>query len=159
MIIIYAYINARPFYDEPDRIKLHAFCNEHGFKAPFYVYSIEGLEMLMEQNRDESVLLFSNFPPNSSYPEMTRNNYGKPWEADSYQRTGQHFSHWHSRYRFAAIHFVTGAPESVLSDEAVKGYLPNLKVSIIRKGIWIQENVDFEKVFTTYMIETIRKYC
>lgn len=78
MIIIYAYINARPFHDEPNRIKLHAFCDEHGFKAPYYAYTIEGLELLLEQNRDDSVLLFSNFPPNSSYPEMTRKNFGKP---------------------------------------------------------------------------------
>lgn len=47
----------------------------------------------------------------------------------------------------------------MVSDEAVKGYLPNLKVSIIRKGKWGQEGVDYDNVFTTYMIQTIRNYC
>ena len=159
MIIIYAYINARFTYEVPGRMKLAEFCIQNGFHAPFFINTTEGMELLLEQNRDETILLFSNFPPNSSYPENRRKNPDKSWEADSYERTGRHFSEWTTRYRFAAIHIVTGAPESVLSDESIKGYLPDQKITVIRKGKWAQEGVDYENVFTSYMIETIRKYC
>ncbi len=159
MIIIYAYINASPMHFEPNRLRLAEFCNQNGFQAPLYAYTIEGLEFLMERHKEESILLFTNFPPNSSYRESIKKELVKPWSADSYERTGSFFTQWVAKYRFAGIHVITGAPADILTDSEIKRHFQDKNVTITRKGKWIKENVDYDNVFTTYMIEAIRKYC
>lgn len=148
MIIIYAYINASPMHCEPKNLRLIELCNQNGFQAPIYAYSVEGLEFLMERHKEDSILLFTNFPPNSSYPESIKKELVKPWLADSYERTGSFFTQWVAKYRFAGIHVITGAPDDILTDSEIKRYFHDKNVTIIRKGVWIKEGVDFENVFT-----------
>jgi hypothetical protein len=92
------------------------------------------MEMIMEQNLEETFLLFTNFPPNSSYPEKRRDNPADAWLADSYERTGSYFHRWTEKYRFAGIHIITGAPDDVLTDRMINAYVPGKKVTVIRKN-------------------------
>ncbi len=155
MKIIYAYINGPAGADGPDRKKLLEFCKVRGLEPPLHVFSAGDLARALENVREEPVLLFSNFPPDSSYPRL---NDTEKWKADSYAQSTALFRDWFANYKFAGIHFVTGAPEEVLSDDDLKSLAPEKKISIIRKNKWIGEHADFGQIFTIYIEGEIEKH-
>ena len=158
MLIVHAHINAPPYSEEPGKLPLIEYCHSQGLKPPVYAKSADALENLLNSNLDSSVLLFSNFPPNCSYPENRKADYSYKWDADSYTISQQLFTVWATRYPFREICFITGAPADVLSDQEIQNCIPGIPHSIIRKKRWIHESVDYQKVYTTYMKEMIRKY-
>lgn len=155
MKIIYAYINGPAEAEGPDRIKLLEFCKIRGLKPLLYVFSEGDLAQALENGREEPVLLFSNFPPDSSYPRL---NDTEKWKADSYAHSTSLFRNWFANYKFAGIHFVTGAPETQLSDDDLKALAPEKKISVIRKKKWLGKYADFGQIFTTYLEGEIEKH-
>ncbi|MFN3555645.1 MAG: hypothetical protein ACK4VN_06760 [Bacteroidales bacterium] len=158
MDIIHAHINGSPLAGIPDRLKLIEYCHSFGLQPPVYISSAGTLENLLQADPQKPVLLITNFPPNSSYPDNRRVGNSYRWEADSYSRSLLLFESWSHRYRFKGICIITGAPVSVLADEQILSVLPGIPVHIMRKKKWLHDSVDYPKVYTLYMQEMIRKH-
>jgi len=159
MKVIIAEINHPAGWPVEQRLKfVEVFLNE-GLAPPVYAFSCGDLQSALEKDPDTPVLLFSNFPPNSSYRDERNENFSTTnWLADSYSRTATFFEDICKKYNFVSIQLVTGAPEKVLSDQEMERACSPKKIRIIRKKKWISPASDFYKVFSIHVMEQTKKY-
>jgi len=159
MLVINAYINGHPTLSSEGNAVIGEFCKAIDIGPPVNVYKYERLAEILEENRDQKVLLFSNFPPNSSYSgsgkgKRTINEQGEEyesWDADSYLKSKSIFDSWIGKYNFKTIHFITGAPEKKLSDEMLKSLSVTIPITVTRKREWIHPAIEFEKLYIGFM--------
>lgn len=159
MVVIIAEINGSSSLSGQETSKLKEHCKAMGIDEPQYAYTTDNLSKLLEQNRDQKVLLFSNFPPDSSYPESgkTLKEFEKgdiiyrSWDADSYSKSKYLFEAWIGKFNFKTIHFITGALQEELSDEMLKSLSAIIPITVTRKSEWIHPAIEFEKLYVSFM--------
>ena len=165
MLVILAEINGSPELKVREAIRLKKSCEELGIPHPVNINSVEDLIDLLGEERDQGCLLFSNFPPNSSYPESGKsmnlvdegNSISRSWEAGSYTTSRNLFGVLNKRYSFKAIHFVTGAPEMFLTDDMIKSLFPGTSVTIQRKREWLKTKSDYQHLYRLFVEEKIQE--
>jgi hypothetical protein len=95
MVVIIAEINGSSSLSGHETSKLKEHCKAMGTDEFQYAYTTDNLSKLLEQNRDQKFLLFSNFPPESSYPKSGKtlkefekgDNIYRSWDAYSYLKS------------------------------------------------------------------------
>jgi len=159
MIVINAYINGHPTLSSKGNAEIREFCKTVDIDPPVNVFQVGKLIEILQENRNQKVLLFSNFPPDSSYPgsgekKRTKKEQGQDyesWNADSYSRSKSLFEAWTGKYNFKTIHFITGAPQEELSDEMLKSLSAIIPITVTRKRDWIHSTIEFEKLYVGFM--------
>lgn len=112
-----------------------------GISEPDLLSKPEDLLRKLEEYKANEIILFTNFPPDSSYPESGRsvkqhekNGIIHRWtEADNYSRTYRLFNSFLKKYRFVAIHFITGAPEEMIQDSFLETALDDTPITVTRR--------------------------
>ena len=164
MKIILAEINGTPELQVRQAIRLKKYCESLGLEHPVNVNSVEELIDELGECRGLDVLLFSNFPPDSSYPASGKSiklveegdHISRSWEADSYSTSQGLFKALEKRHTFKAIHFITGAPDFILKDECIRSLFPGIPLSITRKKEWIHSGRDYQELYRSHIEEKIR---
>jgi len=165
MKIILAEINGSPELDFRQARKLNKICDEMGLGHPVNVNSVAELIDVLGDNKGQSVLLFSNFPPNSSYPDSGKSmklvdegDYiSRSWEADSYSLSQKLFTVLEKKYIFKAIHFITGAPCFILGDGLIKSLFLEIPLTIIRKKDWIKGEKSYWELYRFHIEKKIKE--
>ena len=163
--VILAEINGTPELEVRQAIKLKKTCEFMGLEHPVNVNSAANLIDLLGEDKNQSFLLFSNFPPNSSYPDsgksinlVDKGEYiSRSWDADSYSISQNLFTALEKRYTFTAVHFITGAPPFMLSDDLIKSLFPRTLLTIIRKKDWINSETNYQELYRLYIEKKIRE--
>jgi hypothetical protein len=155
MTIIISELNSSSSLSLRSRTNLTESCRLYQIEPPIYTYSPEELTKILEENKDGKILLFSNFPPDSSF----KNNKiaVESWEVDSYSQSMSLFKEWINKYSFKGIHIITGAPREKLGDREIKSLDHNIDLTITRKKNWVHPTLDYDKLFLTFIIEKIRE--
>ena len=159
MIVINAYINGHPTLSTRGIAEIGEFCKSVDIDQPVNVFQAEKVEEILEENRNQKVLLFSNFPPDSSYPGSKKTNGTEEagdenrtaWDADSYLKSRSLFESWTGKYNFKTIHFITGAPQEKLSDDMLKSLSEIIPITVTRKRDWLNSTIEFEKLYVIFM--------
>jgi len=165
MIVILATINGPADLSASEAATLREFCISKGIGKPVQVSTAEELNEALEKNSSEGYLLFSNFPPDSSYPGSgksisikTKNGVEESsWEADSYTKSSALFGKICKKHHIKGLHFITAAPENVISDENLKSISPTTLISVQRKKDWIQPEYDFHALYRLYVTKKIKE--
>jgi hypothetical protein len=163
--VILAEINGSPELEVRQSIKLRKDCEAIGIKHPVNVNSVEDLIDVLGEEKGQSVVLFTNFPPNSSYPDSGKSmkmvdeedHILRSWEADSYSISLKLFTALEKRYTFKAIHFITGAPPFFLTDENIESLFPGTPITINRKKDWIDSGKDYQELYRLFVEEKIKE--
>lgn len=164
MLVILAEINGSPQLKVREAIQLKKTCEKLGIPHPVNINTVEDLIDLLGEDSKKRVLLFTNFSPNSSYPEsgisMNFKDEGdkisRSWLADSYSISQNLFTTLNKRYKFKAIHFITGAPDLILTDEIIKSVVPDIPITITRKKEWIKTGEDYQHQYRLFIEEKIK---
>lgn len=150
MIIIIANFNRLSVIEKIGVVDLNNECLELNIKEPIYVYSLEKLLEELEDNRDEGVLLFSNFPPNNSYSD------NRLPQDISYSRSSKLFKDLNSKYKFKAMHFITGASEDKVNDELLQSLFPSIPVTITGRHSLMKDGNGYPSSYFQYIIKKIK---
>ncbi len=165
MKVILANINGIPELKVRHSIKLKKTCESLGLEHPLHANSAEELIDILSEHKEEDLLLFSNFPPSSSYPESGKSiqlvdegDYiSRSWEADYYSISQSLFVALEKRHKFKAIHFITGAPSFLLEDRHIESLFPGTHLTIIRKQNWIGKDSNYQELFRLYLEKNIKE--
>ena len=165
MKVILANINGAPELEVRHSIKLKKTCEALGLEHPIHANSAEELIDILSEHKEEDLLLFSNFPPNSSYPDSGKSinlvdegDYiSRSWEADYYSISQSLFVALEKRHKFKAIHFITGAPSFILEDKHIRSLFPRTHLTIIRKKDWIGKESNYQELFRLHLEEKIKE--
>jgi len=165
MLVILAELNGSPELEVREAIKLKKSCEKLGIPHPVNINTVEDLIDLLGEDRDQSFLLFSNFPPNSSYAGSGESmnlvdegdTISRSWPADSYSISLSLFKTLNTRYSFDAIHIITGAPHLILTDEKIKAIFPDLPITIKRKKVWIESGESYQHLYRLFVEEKIKE--
>lgn len=150
MLIIHANLNRRfPRFIGDEALSLQKFCEANGIKLIIDINDTESLETLVNTYNSETILLFSNFPPDSSYPgceqiDITLSNPN--WNADTYEKSIAFFKNLTRLDAIKALHIVTGAPKEKLSDAFMTHVFSHINFSIKRN--W--EINDLKSSYSSY---------
>ncbi len=166
MIVIISEINGSQMFDSSHMLKLKSEFDSLDVEMLIYVYSDEELLQVLRENKYKNFIVFSNFPPNSSYPgsgkKMNYKDEGseltRSWEADSYSMTKGLFEDICSKYKILEIHFLTGAPVQMVSDEFIKSVSQTARITITRKKQLIDSGLDFHQTYCNYIVETVKGF-
>lgn len=165
MVVINAEINGTPSLSGHTVAKLKDFCKKVNIFHFGNVYTIEVLAAKLEFNKHHNIILFSNFPPDSSYPEsgkktgvkMVNNIKCRSIEADSYSKSTSLFKDLLNKYNFKSIHFITGAPEDMVSSQQLLSLSESAISTVTRKADWIHPDLDYEQMFYLYLTRKIKE--
>ena len=161
MIIINARINSNSVLNGIEASQLSANIKTLGINEPITVFDFDSLTTILKENKGEEFVLFSNFPPNSSYSESA--TYGNKasgtnsWHADDYGISSFDFSKLNEQYKFNAIHFISGAPASWIDLEYLQAIFPDTKVTLKRNQDFIDSKLGFEKSYRNYIVGRIKE--
>ncbi len=165
MIVIIAEINNREDMPVSEASKLNQVCTAIGVKLLINIHSVEKLTEVLEKNKKNTCLLFSNFPPNSSYPESGKSinmvdkgdYYLLSWDADSYSKSLPFFKGLCTKYKLKAIHFITGAPEKRIGDDLLKALSPHTPMTITRKDVLITPAHNYALLYRLLIVQKIKE--
>ena len=165
MVVINAEINQFSFFSRSIAANLKELCETLDIPEPVSVNTVEALAEKLEEHRDHDILLFSNFPPDSSYPDgkKTGNSFRndecgyQSWQEDTYARSISLFKYLGMEYKFKAIHFITGAPEKLVSDEMLRSFSGHFPVTVARKKDWLHRVLSYEQLFILFMLDKIKE--
>lgn len=165
MKIILAEINGTPELAVRHAIKLKKTCEELGLEHPINVNSAEELIDILGEHKGQDILLFSNFPPDSSYPtsgkSMKHVDMGdyiaRSWEADYYSISKKLFTALEKTYTLKALHFITGASSLRLKDEDITSMFPGTPLTITRKKDWIYSEIDYQLHYRKHVEKKIKE--
>ncbi len=165
MKVIIASINGRPALTDIIAENLAGECTKMGIQPPLYLQTLENISNTLTENKNKEFLMFTNFPPDSSYEgsgkTITRKEEGdliyESWEADSYKKSKEFFSSICIEHSFKAIHFITGAPEEIASDGIIRNCACGNLVSIKRKSGWLKSEIPYSSLLKRYILEKIRE--
>ena len=162
MIIINARINSEQVFDGIEAAQFTSICATLNINQPIEVFDTTQLTRVLESNKGKKCLLFSNFPPNSSYPNSS--SYKGPfrhtngWLADSYSKTEDFFKEINSKYVFEAVHIVSGAPRDMLTMDLVQSIFTNTLVTIKRNYELIRSRVGYKPACMHYFAGKINDF-
>jgi hypothetical protein len=160
MIIIIANLNAAIELRGFQADKIMEACTSMGLDQPIYIQTPEELPAILEQNRYQSCLLFSNYPPDCSYADVTlapNYNTNRGWDADSYEKSANFFKDLFTNYSFKAIHFITNAPFYMTPEFLLKELSPRAKVSVTRKRELADFGLGYEHNRRIFIVEKIEE--
>ena len=165
MKVIIAHLNSTNDLSQFNLFMLKDTCESFGIQESAKVNTPEKLLEKLEKTRGESILLFTNFPPNSSWlgsgktikTEDKGSYIHRYWEADSYAESNELFGKIAIDYTFKAVHFITGAPENIISDEYLKSLVPEIIATVTRRGKWIGEDLNYRELYYGFLQRKIKE--
>jgi hypothetical protein len=129
------------------------------------VFTVEKFIKELEANKDEEILLFSNFPPNTYYQDhpdsqTISDTYGngapEDWKVPAYQVSAGLFSQVCQKYKFKAIHFITGAHLQQVSDSRIRSLTNQIPTTIKRKRDWFIKGANPDVMLRLYLLQKIK---
>ena len=164
MLIIIVKINGSYGAEEIESAAMNAEIKKLGLELPVTVFSEQKLLEILEDNPLEDFVLFTNHPPNSSYPEtdieyknLDKGTYSRKYSvADSYSKAYAFFSFITKKYNFKAIHFLTGAPKDVLRDEDLRSY-SDTEITVKRRTELMPKVSEYPRLYKQYVLEKLKE--
>ena len=162
MIIINARINSEPVFDGVEAAKFTSICNVLNISQPIEVFDTTQLTKVLENNKDKKCLLFSNFPPNSSYPNSSsyKGSFRQTneWVANSYSNTKAFFEELNTKYSLSAVHFISGAPRDMVTIDLLQSIFSNTLVTLKRNDDFVCSKVGYGLSYTHYFAGKIKDF-
>lgn len=164
MKVVIANINELKGLDISFVIKMLRVCNDLGISPPIYVRTAKSLLQILEESENEKILLFSNFPPDSSYPKdedissgFVNYDFIRSAALESFSKSIFLLAKIGVSKRLAAIHIITCALPEVISDEFLRSLLPGSPTMIKRTDENIITDTYFELIYSKYIIEKVKE--
>lgn len=161
MKIINARINSEAALSSTGSAQLAKTCTFLGIDPPVGVYDETQLLNILEYNKDKELVLFSNFPPNSSYPDSNsfKSNFRRSdaWIADSYSITQSLFIDISAKYNFKAVHVISSAPRNMLGIDFLQSLFPDALVTLKRNSEFISGKLGYSISYRAYMEGRIKE--
>jgi hypothetical protein len=165
MFIIVAIINGIDEMKGFQASKIKEACSSIGIEPPVYLQTTDKLLEVLEGNRAQNCLLFTNFPPDRTYSKChvsgkkTKKNDRPKDELDenTYSQSTLFFNNIFTNYSFKAIHFITGASKGLAGDNFLKSLSPRAPVTVTRKSSWIGQGLDYEHNCRLFIVEKINE--
>lgn len=165
MIVIIAKINGSTELSKMEASEVNETCKKMNIPVPINVSTSGKLKEVLEKHKDQDCLLFSNFPPDSEYPgsgkrveKYVKNDITYRFhKADSYVKSNALYNEIFAKYSFNAIHFITGAPENMISDEMLKSLSPNTLITVNRNNDWIHPNTIYSQSYKRFVMKKIKE--
>lgn len=164
MNIIIANLNDKQDLLRTEMAVLEITLKKLGATLIFYEFNLERLAETVN-SCETDILLFTNFPPDSSYPESEKSlQYieqetciERYYEADGYKRSTAFFDELRHKSKFRAVHFITGAPKDLVPDEFLKAVFGDVPTTIKRRHDWIGAGENYNKLYLKYIESAVRK--
>lgn len=144
-------INKPHHYDPIEYNHIIRAWEDQKIQQPMAVHSIKELVHVMESFEGEEFMVFTNFPPDSSYM-----NKSEPWTADSYDITMNAFRKLCNEHTLKAIHVITGAPENKVNEELLSTITSKFPITHQNIENWT-DGFNFEFLRRCYMVNKIRQ--
>ena len=161
MRVINARINSNSVLSGTDATHLYSTCSVYGVPSMINVFNSEQLITAMERFKDEKIMIFSNYPPNSSYPGSenfgVKLEEGNAWIADAYSMSAKLFVLIAYKYDVEAIHFISGAPEQMINEKKLQRLLPKTTVTFKSYGDFYS-SFSFENEYVNYFASKIKVF-
>ena len=165
MIIIIANINGAVELKGFEAQKFYKACSLLGIEQPVYVQVPRKLKAILEENRSQSCLLFSNFPPDHTYNENEKipgvseedNLINSELIENYYSKSTLFFREIFTNYSFIGIHFITGATKYMVSDFLLRSLSPRAKVSVTRKSTLRDHGLGYEHNRRVFILKKIEE--
>jgi hypothetical protein len=164
MKILIANLNDKQELLRTEMALLEINLKEFGATSIFYVFNLERLAEAVNSCKTD-IVLFTNFPPDSSYPESGKSiryieketSIERYYEADGYKRSAAFFGELRHNGEFRAVHFITGAPKDIVPDEFLKAVFSDVPTTIKRRRDLIGDGANYNKLYLKYIESTVRK--
>ena len=155
MNLIISTINSEPIQDPYRKKNIEYQASKLGIKSIIYVSKAEQLQEFANCNVD--YILISNFPPNSSYAIKSKgtSNNGS-WIADSYQRSSDLFRELSQSKNLKRIHFISGAPQSMISLEMLKEITNDKAVDLKPKRELMDHNISYHDLLERHILYLLK---
>jgi hypothetical protein len=136
-----------------------------GLDLPVKVFSEQDLLRALDNMKDECIL-FTNFPPDSSYPGNSKlinirdkgDYYNRSWDADSYEISHALFRKIVGNYKLKAIHFLTGASENKISDKNLFYFSSSETiVTVTRRKELMAKVSEYPKLYKQFILKKIKE--
>jgi hypothetical protein len=118
---------------------------------------------LLEERKEEMNILFTNFPPNSSYKtervyntNEDENYIYKSLPADSYSMTSEHYKNIGSKYSLIGISIITGAPKSMMPFDSLNEMLNCDSVDVFYRSDSFKTNIPSRISIYRYMLQSVK---
>ena len=166
MIILIANINGSVGLEEVESASLNSEIKNLGLELPKKVFSEKDLLNMLEDKKDNECILFTNFPPDSSYPGSGKqikitdkgDYYNRSWDADSYEISHALFRKIVGNYNLKAIHFLTGAPESMISDKMLTYFSSSeTVVTVTRRKELMAKVSEYPRLYKQFVLEKVKE--
>ena len=162
--IIIAEINSQTPFDEVLTDQMASLCSEMGVAPPDFIVNWKSLLEKMEENKNRRVVLFTNFPLDSSWSDGGSSLREKlasiiiisGMDAETYKLSSLLFHAIGRQDAPGTIHFITGAPPETVSDDYLQNLLPSSKVTVIRKPLWRVSTTPYMTHYSNYLREKIK---
>ena len=162
--VIIANINGSIGIEESESAAIITEIKNMGLELPVKVFSEMKLLEVLEDNPLEDFILFTNHPPNSSYPEtdkeykdLDNGSYSRQSSlADSYSKTHTFFTYITNKYNFKAIHFLTGAPKDMVSDKDLKSY-SDTEITVTRRKDLLVKVSEYPGLYKQYILTKLQE--
>lgn len=161
MIVINAHINQAPDFSESEIKILRKYFESIGIDDFYDVGDIPELLHALMANRNQSVILFSNFSPNYHYSnngvDISKFRY-KPvpnWREERYSFSASLYNHICKKYSIVEVHFITSALKRVLNDIDFSNVTSGINTKVQRKREWLRSDIDYKLLLRRYMVNNI----
>lgn len=158
MLILIANINGSKGLEEIESAAINTEIKKLGLDLPVKVFSEHNLLKALDNMKDECIL-FTNFPPDSSYSKSVKGSYySRSWNAYSYEISHGLFSKIADNYSLKAIHFLTGAPESMVSDKMLFYFSsPETIVTVTRRNQLMAKVNEYPRMYRQFIIKKLKE--
>ncbi len=124
MNVLIAKINGSQGLTQTQCALLDIKMQKKGSSSVRHLFNPQSLLDAMNAGKERKVVLFTNFPPDSSYPDSGKSIQTKEkdgvthrfWEADGYRRSERYFKYLAGFSNLVSVHFISGAPIDKVSD-------------------------------------------
>jgi len=145
--------------------KLEEACKEMKIDHPIHVNTTEQLLEVLEDNKDDSCLLFTNFPEDSSYRNYEKplnmndgeNYFSHTRKEDFYSKSKIFYRNIGSKYSIKKTYFITGASERMVKDSYLESLFPNIPVTVKRNNDLLDQGKGYYQSYSDFLIEKIKE--
>lgn len=164
MTVILAQINGEVKLSGGELDKFKKACFKVGINQVLSASSVQRLQEILGTIETNECILFSNFPPNSTYPGSEKptiytdlgDYIGRSYEADSYAKSTALFSSICRKYHLMAIHFITGAPQSMVDEAYLKSVCKGTPISYQPNKQWVIPGNNYAVFYRVHVTELIQ---
>lgn len=129
------------------------------------IYTEQTLINVLNSNKNQDILLFINFPPLEFYEYNNVSEsliekyllYADNWAIPEYKVSAGLLKYLCGKYKFVAIHVITGAHKSYVTDANILSLTGDVPTTIKRKHDWKISNANPEELMRTYLVDKIRE--